>query len=62
MEGVRSALSKKPRLGGRVKENPGISVMGRANSTYKGPEAGMILACLESSKKASVGLQQREGG
>lgn len=41
---VRAALSEKLRPGGRERENLGISVLSGGNSTYKGPEAGMILA------------------
>lgn len=36
--------------------------MGRGSSTFKGPVGGMTSACLGNSKKASVQLQQREGG
>lgn len=34
--------------------------MGRESSIDKGPEVGTILACLGSSEKAGVGLQQKE--
>lgn len=41
---VRAAVSEKLRPGGRERENRGLSVLSGGKSTYKGPEAGMILA------------------